>query len=83
MLEEKILFKNVDFELWCHPGSLDTILADALIKIIIKYLGDTAISTNPYLSPNSLLFRPLTEKGVKIVARIRKELEIVEKSKTY
>jgi hypothetical protein len=82
MLEGKIRFKNIDFELWCHPKSINDISSNELIKIIIKCFGDTDVKTNPYLSPNSLVFRALTEKGAKIIKCIRKEFENGEKSKT-
>jgi len=82
MIEKKILFKNIDFEFWCHPNSINDISSHELIKIIIKCFGETDIKISPYLSPNSLVLRPLTEKGFKIVKYIRKEFENGKKSKT-
>ena len=82
MLEGKIRFKNIDFELWCHPNSIKDVSSHELIKIIIEHFGEISVKINPYLSPNSLVFRPLTEKGAKIIEFIRKEFENGEKSKT-
>ena len=82
MLEEKMRFKNIDFEIWCHPNSVNDISLHELIKIIVDCFGDTDVKTNSYLSPNSLIFRPLTEKGFKIVERVRKEFENGKKNKT-
>jgi hypothetical protein len=82
MLEGKIHFKNIDLELWCHPDSINDASAHELVKIIVEYFGETSIKTNSYLLPNSLVFRPLTEKGVKIIEFIRKAFENGEKSKT-
>jgi len=82
MIEEKILFKNINFEIWCHPNSINDISSHELIKIIVECYGETDIKTNSYLSPNSLIVRPLTEKGFKIVKCIRKEFENGKKSKT-
>jgi hypothetical protein len=82
MLEGKIHLKNIDLELWCHPNSINDISSHELIKIIVEYFGEIGIKITPYLSPNSLVFRSLTEKGIKIIDCIRKAFEDGKKSKT-